>query len=109
MTNAIPVLGGKWRNNSIAASNPPADPPIPTIGQPKFRLADFDADFALLDLNCGDFVPLVFTREGDALDVAFRFAAMGGFYVTLRLCIAQAAIQDSARVLSEIEVVSANV
>jgi hypothetical protein len=33
MTKAIPVLGGKWRSNSIAASNPPADPPTPTIGQ----------------------------------------------------------------------------
>jgi len=29
----MPVLDGKWRNSSIAASNPPADPPIPTIGQ----------------------------------------------------------------------------
>jgi hypothetical protein len=39
MTNAIPVLGGKWRNNSIAASNPPTEPPMPTIGQlPSLRL-----------------------------------------------------------------------
>ena len=29
----MPVLAGKWRSNSIAASNPPAEPPIPTIGQ----------------------------------------------------------------------------
>jgi hypothetical protein len=29
----MPVLAGKWRNSSIAASNPPADPPIPAIGQ----------------------------------------------------------------------------
>ncbi len=33
MTNAIPVFCGKLRKNSIAASNPPAEPPIPTIGQ----------------------------------------------------------------------------
>jgi hypothetical protein len=29
----MPVLDGKWRNSSIAASNPPAEPPMPTIGQ----------------------------------------------------------------------------
>ena len=39
MTNAIPVFDDKWRNNSIAASNPPADPPIPTIGQCAVSLA----------------------------------------------------------------------
>jgi len=60
---------------------------MPTIGQLKFCLVDFD---------CDDFVPLVFTREEDALGVAFRFAAMGRFYVSLRLCITQAAIQNSA-------------
>ncbi len=31
----MPVVGGKWCNRSIAASNPPADPPMPTIGQPE--------------------------------------------------------------------------
>ena len=39
MTNAMPVLGDKWRNRSIAASNPPAEPPIPTIGQPRGLVA----------------------------------------------------------------------
>ena len=29
----MPVLDGKFRNSSMAASNPPADPPMPTIGQ----------------------------------------------------------------------------
>ena len=29
----MPALDGKLRNSSIAASNPPADPPMPTIGQ----------------------------------------------------------------------------
>ena len=29
----MPVLDGKFRSSSIAASNPPADPPMPTIGQ----------------------------------------------------------------------------
>jgi len=48
------------------------------------------------DFDCGDFVPLVFTREEDALDVAFRFAAMGRFYVRLGLRITQAAIEDNA-------------
>ncbi|PYJ31673.1 MAG: hypothetical protein DME88_13890 [Verrucomicrobia bacterium] len=35
----MPVLGGKWRKRSIAASNPPADPPMPTIGQPRNLVA----------------------------------------------------------------------
>ena len=29
-TNAKPVSGGKWEKNCSNASNPPADPPIPT-------------------------------------------------------------------------------
>jgi hypothetical protein len=29
-------FGGKWRKRSIAASKPPADPPMPTIGQARF-------------------------------------------------------------------------
>src|SRR5678816_132823 len=36
ITKAIPFFGGKYPSNSIAASKPPADPPIPTIGQPVF-------------------------------------------------------------------------
>jgi len=94
----MPVLDGKFRNSSMAASNPPAEPPIPTIGQLKFLLAGSDPDFALDDFGCDDFVPLVFTREEDALDVAFRFAAMGRFYVIVRLRITQAAIKNSGRV-----------
>lgn len=50
------------------------------------------------DFDCDDLVPLVFTREEDAPDVAFRFAAMGRFYVRLRLRITQAAIKIAARV-----------
>ena len=82
----------------MAASNPPAEPPIPTIGQLKFLLAGSDPDFALDDFGCDDFVPLVFTREEDALDVAFRFAAMRRFYVNGRLRVTQAAIKNSGRV-----------
>jgi len=93
----MPVLDGKFRNSSMAASKPPAEPPIPTIGQLKF-LAGSDPDFALDDFGCHDFVPLVFTREEDALDVAFRFAAMGRFYVIVRLRVTQAAIKNSGRV-----------
>ena len=82
----------------MAASKPPAEPPIPTIGQLKFLLAGSDPDFALDDFGCDDFVPLVFTPEEDALDVAFRFAAMRRFYVNVRLRVTQAAIKNSGRV-----------
>jgi len=94
----MPVVDGKFRNSSIAASNPPAEPPMPTIGQPKFLLAGSDPDFALDNFGCDDFLPLVFTPEEDALDVAFRFAAMRRFYVNVRLRVTQAAIKNSGRV-----------
>jgi hypothetical protein len=60
---------------------------MPTIGQLKYCLAGSGADFV-----CDDFVALLFFREGDAVDFAFRFAAMRPVYVRVSLCIAQAAI-----------------
>jgi hypothetical protein len=67
---------------------------MPTIGQLKFCLADSDPHFALDDFDREDFLPLVFTREEDALDVAFRFAAMGPFHVSLGLRNTQPAIKN---------------
>jgi hypothetical protein len=87
----MPVLDGKWRNNSIAASNPPAEPPMPTIGQLEYCLADCNADFVLDDFNRDDSVPLVLIREGDALDIALRFAAMRARYVTCAFRVIQQA------------------
>lgn len=58
----------------MAASNPPAEPPIPTIGQFRFLSAVFDFDFALAGFDRDDFVLLGFLRERDALVLAFRFA-----------------------------------
>jgi len=88
----MPVLDGKLRNSSIAASNPPAEPPMPTIGQAEDCSATFGADFFLDDFDRGDFLPLVLIREGDALDIALRFSAMRPRYVRLRLRITQGAI-----------------
>ena len=88
----MPVFVGKWRNRSIAASNPPADPPMPTIGQLNFAFAGFGLAFALGNFECDNFLPLVFTREEQASDFAFRFAAIGRIYVRLRLRITQVAI-----------------
>ena len=87
----MPVLEGKLRNSSIAASNPPAEPPMPTIGQLEYCLADCNADFVLDDFNRDDFVPLVLIREGDALDIALRFAAMRARYVTCAFRVIQQA------------------
>ena len=76
MTNAIPVFSGNSFNRSIAASKPPAEPPMPTIGQLKFFFGDFGRDFAATGLDCGDFVRFGFARErGARFDVGF--AAMG--------------------------------
>jgi hypothetical protein len=69
-------LAGKCRSNSIVASNPPADPPTPTIGQFKLFLADFVLDFAFARFGSDNFVLLVFVLERDALLFGGRFAAM---------------------------------
>src|SRR5215475_11028656 len=82
MTNAIPVFGESVRNNSIAASNPPAEPPMPTIGQPWFEFfegAAFErAAFAIL--------------AGGVAFFAFDFAAIRVVHVTTRIPRLQVAI-----------------
>jgi hypothetical protein len=65
---------------------------MPTIGQLDFAAAGSDLAFALANFDCGDFLPLVFVREEAALDIAFRFAAMRPFYVSLGPRCIQAAI-----------------
>ena len=49
---------------------------MPTMGQPNFALAGSDLACDLTNFDCDNFLPLVFTREEDALDFAFRFAAI---------------------------------
>ena len=65
---------------------------MPTIWQLKFVLTGSGLPFALGNFDCDNFLPLVFIREEEALDFAFRFAAIGRAYVSLRLPITQAAI-----------------
>ena len=65
---------------------------MPTIGQPNFALAGSNLAFALGNFDRDNFLPLVFIREEDALDIAFRFAAIGHVYFSLRLRITQGAI-----------------
>ena len=77
----------------MVASNPPADPPTPTIGQLKFLLARFDFDFGLARFDCGDLVLLVFVRERNALLFDLRFAAMAFSHVNSLSRVIQAAIQ----------------
>ena len=74
----MPVFDGKLRNSSIAASNPPADPPTPTIGQAK----PFGFERAV---RRADFVPvlLAFAFARDAFFFAFRFAAMAAFFILI--------------------------
>ena len=72
----MPVFDGKLRNSSIAASNPPADPPIPAIGQAKpfgFERAVRRADFAPFRF--------AFAFARDAFFFAVRFAAMAAFFI----------------------------
>ena len=58
---------------------------MPTIGQLDFTVAGsgLALDFGNFDFR--NFLPLVFVREEAALDIAFRFAAMRPFYVSLGL------------------------
>ena len=72
---------------------------MPTIGQLDFAVAGSGLAFALANFDCGNFLPLVFIREEDALDNAFRFAAMRPFYVSLGLTRIQAAIVSVERVV----------
>ena len=72
---------------------------MPTIGQLDFALAGSGLAFALADFDCGNFLPLVFIREEDALDIAFRFAAMRPFYVSWAYACIQAAIVSVERVV----------
>ena len=72
---------------------------MPTIGQLDFAVAGSGLAFALANFDCGNFLPLVFIREEDALDNAFRFAAMRPFYVSLGLSCIQAAIVSVERVV----------
>ena len=58
---------------------------MPTIGQLNFTLAGSDLGCALANFDCDDFLSLVFTREKDALDFAFRLAAMPLFMVIAAL------------------------
>jgi len=77
----MPVLDGKFLNSSMAASNPPAEPPMPTMGQLKFSLAVreltvFFGDFGSVDFLWGArraAAPL--RARGLALSGVFRFAA----------------------------------
>jgi hypothetical protein len=93
----MPVLEGKLRNSSIAASNPPADPPMPTIGQAE------SFGFARVgrrpDFDCADFLRLGFIREGDALCLGFRFAFMAVVHVSGRPLVIQPSIADGAAVV----------
>ena len=84
------MLGGKQRSNSIAASNPPAEPPIPTIGQVESLFGRLDRDRAELDR--ADFLRLDFVRESRACRFGVRFAVMAAFYVNCGVPMTQASI-----------------
>jgi hypothetical protein len=50
---------------------------MPTIGQLDFAAAGTDLALALDNFERDNFPPLVFVREEEALDFAFRSAAIG--------------------------------
>jgi len=73
----------------MIASKPPAEAPIPTIGQPLFDFA-FRGEVDLL------LTPLE-AREGDGFLFAFDFAAIAVLHVTAAMCLLQAAIRCTSR------------
>ena len=77
----MPVFDGKLRNSSIDASNPPAEPPMPTIGQLEFFLDGLARSVRAAGLDRADLLLLDFVREGRAPLLGVRFAAMAVFMV----------------------------
>jgi len=73
----------------MVASNPPADPPMPTIGQCKSFLAGFELDFALVGFDREDFVLLGFLRPRGAALLVLRLAGIGPRYVSHAFCVLQ--------------------
>jgi hypothetical protein len=70
------TIGFLFSIDIIVASNPPAEPPMPTMGQLKFFFKGFERDVRRAGFDCADFVRLSFFRERDALLLDVRFAAM---------------------------------
>jgi hypothetical protein len=85
----MPVLGDKLRNSSIAASNPPAEPPIPTIGQLEFLLPGFPFDLSLARFDRDIFVLLGFRRPTGAALIDLRLGGIGPRYVSRAFCVRQ--------------------
>jgi hypothetical protein len=52
---------------------------MPTIGHIRFALAGSGVASVFGNFDCDNFLPLVFIRAEEALDFAFRFAAMRTF------------------------------
>lgn len=75
----------------MAASNPPAEPPIPTIGQLKVFFGALARAVCLADLGGADFFRLDFIRESRG-PRGVRFAAMAAFYVNYGVPRTQASI-----------------
>jgi hypothetical protein len=63
---AMPVSGGKFFNNSVIASSPPADAPIATIGKEPLLRAFFTGGFFLLVSG----VDSIFCRYGLTLHLS---------------------------------------
>ena len=77
MTNASPFFAGKLFSNSHAASYPPAEPPMPTIGQLASLLPS--ASCAGFDLADVDRLLLLLATVRDAFFFAVRFRGMAFF------------------------------
>ncbi len=89
----MPVLDDKLRNSSMAASNPPAEPPIPTMGQCRFFFGTPARAVCLADLGRADFFRLDFLRESRARRFGVRFAVMAAFYVNCGVPMTQVSIE----------------
>jgi len=96
------VFGDKLRSNSIAASKPPAEPPMPTIGQPEFGFPRFGTcraglsgrSLAEAEGRRVDPVRAPLTVwEGGAFLFAFDFGGIALFYVRAVDLWTQAAIR----------------
>lgn len=69
----------------MVASNPPAEPPMPTIGQVEFFLGGLARDFCRAELDRADFLRFGFIRERGEPLFGVRFATMALFMLIAAL------------------------
>src|ERR1700752_458131 len=84
-TYPIPVLSGKWRNNSLIASSPPAEAPMPTMAKGAAFAFGSSSSEVLLAAGAALLFALFFPLFSDLFFALFTGALHRILYVRGRL------------------------